>query len=125
VLHGDDELQQERFVLDTRRNFLAVRTTSHWNNLSRDVVESPSLQAFKMQLYRQLNDLTQTSILHQRLDLVIFRGPFPPGLFSDPGWKQCQVKTAVSCCLSLTITFGVSCSCMVAHKLLLPIQAIP
>jgi len=32
-----------------------VRTTDHWNNLPRNVVESPSLEGFKTQLGRALD----------------------------------------------------------------------
>ncbi|GAB0181377.1 hypothetical protein GRJ2_000603000 [Grus japonensis] len=42
------KLHQERFHLDIRNNIFTVRTINHWNNLPRDVVESPSLEVFKM-----------------------------------------------------------------------------
>ena len=39
------------------RKFFTVRTINHWNNLPRDVVESPSLEVFKMRLDRVLDNL--------------------------------------------------------------------
>lgn len=46
----------ERFFLDTR-NFFTERTLDPWNNLPRDVLESLSLEVFKMWLNRLLNNL--------------------------------------------------------------------
>jgi len=49
----------ERFLLNVRRKFFTVRTINHWNNLPRVWVESPSLEAFKMQLDRVLDNLIE------------------------------------------------------------------
>ena len=46
-----------RFQLDTRGKFFIMRTISHWNNLPREVVDSPTLDAFKIQLDRVLGHL--------------------------------------------------------------------
>ena len=37
--------------------FFTVRTITHWNNLSRDMVEFPPLEVFKMQLDKVLDSL--------------------------------------------------------------------
>lgn len=42
------KLHWERFYLDIRKNFFTLRIISHWNNLTRDAVESLSLKVFKM-----------------------------------------------------------------------------
>jgi len=46
-----------KFQLDTRGNFFTKRTTSHWNNLLREVVDSPTSDTFKIQLDRVLGHL--------------------------------------------------------------------
>jgi len=44
------KLQHGMFHLDMRKNFFTLRVMKHWNSLSRDVVDSPSLEIFKTHL---------------------------------------------------------------------------
>ncbi|KFP15881.1 hypothetical protein Z169_05889, partial [Egretta garzetta] len=51
------KLNQGRFRLDIRKKFFTMRVVKHWNRLPREVVEAPSLEAFKARLEGALSSL--------------------------------------------------------------------
>ncbi|KFQ18725.1 hypothetical protein N331_04416, partial [Merops nubicus] len=51
------ELEKGRFRLDVRKKFFNMRMTGHCNRLPRQVVEDPSLGAFKIRLDEALSSL--------------------------------------------------------------------
>jgi len=79
------KLRKGRFSLDIRRKFFTHRVATHWNRLPKEVVDAPSLEAFKARL--DLSSLIwwlETLHIAGGLKLNDHYGPFQPRPFYDP-----------------------------------------
>ena len=62
IMHEDSlqnafELEDSRFRLDFRKKFFIMRIMRHWNRLPTEVVDAPTLEAFKARQDVALNNL--------------------------------------------------------------------
>jgi len=57
LFSGAQRQDKGKFHLNMRKNFFPLRVTEPWNRLPRDLVESPSLEIFKMRLDKVLCSL--------------------------------------------------------------------
>jgi len=51
------KLKECKFTLDKTKKFFTLRVVRHWNRLPREVVDAPSLEAFKAKLNVALSNL--------------------------------------------------------------------
>ena len=80
------KLGQGRFRLDIRRKFFTQRVLTHWNRLLGEVVDAPSLEAFKARLDVALSSvISWLATLHIAggVETIDQCGPFQPRPFYD------------------------------------------
>ena len=80
------KLRQGRLRLAIRRKFFTHRVVSHWNRLPKEVVDAPSLEAFKARLGVALGSPVWWLVtLHIAVGLKLddHCGPFQPRPFYD------------------------------------------
>ena len=51
------KLEEGRFRVDIRKKFFTVRVVRHWNRLSSEAVDAPSLEALKARLDGAVSNL--------------------------------------------------------------------
>ena len=56
------KLEEGRFRLDIRKKFFTVKVVRQWNRLSSEVVDDPSLEAFKARLDGALSNLVKREV---------------------------------------------------------------
>ena len=56
------KLEEGRFGLDIRKKFFTMRVVRHWKRLPREVVDAPSLEAFKARLDGTLSNLVYREV---------------------------------------------------------------
>jgi len=51
------KMKEGRFKLDIKKKFFTMRVVRHWHRLSREAVDAPSLEVFKVMLHGALSNL--------------------------------------------------------------------
>ena len=72
-----------------KKKFFTVRVVRHWNRLPGEVVDAPSLEAFKARLDGALREVSRP--IAGRLEVDHLKGPFQPKPFYDSmnsSWKR-------------------------------------
>lgn len=86
--NNEHHLLPKAISSDYMKKLITVRTTKHWNRLSREVVESPLLEVyFKTCLVGPMDNLIHTPAVSCRWAQMISRGSFQSRIFPASRWE--------------------------------------
>lgn len=84
-----NKLILERFLLDTRGRFFTLRKISHWNTLSRDVVDSQHWALLRFRWAGCWATLSRPHLCHEWLDQMIHEVPSKAVFCDSIYWVMC------------------------------------
>lgn len=62
IISSNQKLQQGKFCLETRKKIVIMREVQHWNKLPREIVETLSLEIFKLEIFNWTSKPEQNTL---------------------------------------------------------------
>lgn len=73
---NDFTLKKGRFKLNIRKKYFMMRVVKDWNRLSKELVDVPSLETFKVRVNGALSNLIYLKMSLCTAGGLAFKGPF-------------------------------------------------